>query len=301
MNTRPGFNILTLHCFLASTLLFCDRILSKKFKCANTILGNFQNTHCEWLIQPNRSKAGLQENEPYFISLVFSQMNTECAYDYVFVYDGNTPENSILLGSFSGKSFPPKLISESGALTIVLFSDTNYVLEGFRAEFSVTPCPMNCSRHGVCQSHSCTCDKNWTGNDCSVPLCSENCGSSSGRGKCSTDGSRCECHVGFSGDDCSIDENNFIGNTWHFLSRGQVGPFFGRTSHASIYDDASDSLFLYGGFDLNNILGDLLVYKFQEAQWSSFDFEQSTFVTHRVTFKTITLRLIHIHVNYAAS
>jgi hypothetical protein len=88
----------------------------------------FQNTHCEWLIQPNRSKVGLKDDESYFISLSFSQMNTECAYDYVFVYDGNKPDNSILLGSFSGKTFPPKLVAKSGAMTIVLFSDTNYVL-----------------------------------------------------------------------------------------------------------------------------------------------------------------------------
>ena len=210
-------------------------------------------------------------------------MNTECAYDYVFVYDGNTPEDSVLLGSFSGKTFPPKLVAKSGAMIIVLFSDTNYVLDGFKGEFSVTSCPNNCSRRGACEDHACVCDRNWAGSDCSVPVCAENCGSGSGRGKCRPDGSGCDCHPGFSGDDCSIDVNNFIGNTWHFMSRGSVGPFSGRTSHASVYDDASDTLFVFGGFDLNNVLGDLLAYKFQDAKWSLFDFNQSAFVLYQVS------------------
>ena len=109
-------------------------------------------------------------------------MNTECAYDYVFVYDGNTVENSILLGSYSGRTLPPRLLGTSGSMTIVLFSDTNYVLEGFRADFSVTSCPHNCTEHGACgeEHHVCECEKNWSGLDCSVPVCSENCGNGSG-------------------------------------------------------------------------------------------------------------------------
>ena len=204
-------------------------------------------------------------------------MNTECAYDYVFVYDGNTPDNSLLLGSFSGRTQPSRLLGKSGAMTIVLFSDTNYVLEGFRAEFSVTSCPHNCTRHGVCLDHVCSCEKNWSGPDCSLAVCSENCGNGSGRGKCSSYGTRCECHAGFSGDDCSLDENNFIGNTWHYLSRNEGGPFAARASHASVYDGPQDSLFVYGGFDLNSILSDFLVYKFLDAEWSTFDFNQSKF------------------------
>jgi hypothetical protein len=38
-------------------------------------------------------------------------MATECAYDYVFVYDGNSPDNALLLGSFSGRTLPPKLLA----------------------------------------------------------------------------------------------------------------------------------------------------------------------------------------------
>ena len=104
-----------------------------------------------------------------------------------------------------------------------------------------------------------------------------------GRGKCSPDGSHCECLSGYSGDDCSLDENNFIGNTWHFLSRNPGGTFTARASHASVYNDPRDSLFVYGGFDLNFILGDLIVYKFQESEWSAFDYEKAEFLSDNST------------------
>jgi hypothetical protein len=50
-----------------------------------------------------------------------------------------------------------------------------------------------------------------------------------------------------------------------------------------VYDDSQDSLFVYGGFDLNYILGDLLVYRFQEAKWNLFDFDRSKFVSMKVS------------------
>ena len=47
---------------------------------AATHLNYTQNTHCEWLIDGKSS----------FISLNFQHMDTECGYDYVFVYDGSS-------------------------------------------------------------------------------------------------------------------------------------------------------------------------------------------------------------------
>lgn len=165
-----------------------------------------QNTHCEWLIEPNRcvsidivliviylfgdhffpiegfqallnksvltdsrTEEGFSESQPLFISLTFTQLSTECAYDYVFVYDGKHPGNSsFLIASLSGKSKTQKLLARTGSMTIVLFSDTNYVLEGFQADFSVTECPFNCSSRGQCEDGVCKCDLAWTGEDCSI-------------------------------------------------------------------------------------------------------------------------------------
>jgi len=43
-------------------------------------------------------------------------MSTECSYDYVFVYDGDSFESS-LIGSFSGKSQPQQVTATSGAVS----------------------------------------------------------------------------------------------------------------------------------------------------------------------------------------
>lgn len=67
---------------------------------------NYRNdSHCEWLIRANSSKL--------YITLHFHEMATECAYDHVFVYDGNS-YNSPLLGTFSGDSDPPPVTATSG-------------------------------------------------------------------------------------------------------------------------------------------------------------------------------------------
>lgn len=44
-------------------------------------------------------------------------MGTECSYDYVFVYDGDS-FNSLLLGTFSGKTEPQKVTARSGSVSI---------------------------------------------------------------------------------------------------------------------------------------------------------------------------------------
>lgn len=77
-------------------------------------------------------------------------------------------------------------------MLILLYSDTNYVLDGFRAEFFVYNCPNNCSKNGVCISHVCKCNKDWDGDDCSIQQCPRNC---SGNGICQN--KRCHCHDGY--------------------------------------------------------------------------------------------------------
>lgn len=47
-------------------------------------------------------------------------MGTECSYDYVFVYDGDS-FRSTLLGSFSGKTEPQQVVASSGNVIIILF------------------------------------------------------------------------------------------------------------------------------------------------------------------------------------
>ena len=76
-----------------------------------------QNTHCEWLIKANNSQD--------YISLKFLQLDTECGYDYVFAYDGESMD-SPLLGSFSGKVIPPSVIAKSGKCDKCCNSDAKF-------------------------------------------------------------------------------------------------------------------------------------------------------------------------------
>lgn len=51
-------------------------------------------------------------------------MGTECSYDYVFVYDGDS-FRSPLLGSFSGKTEPQQVTSSSGYVSICISQSNN--------------------------------------------------------------------------------------------------------------------------------------------------------------------------------
>ena len=61
-----------------------------------------------------------------YILLEFQQMHTECSYDYLFVYNGQSYQ-SPLLGSFSGDSIPNPVMATSGYVSIDSFLDfTHY-------------------------------------------------------------------------------------------------------------------------------------------------------------------------------
>lgn len=94
-------------------------------------------------------------------------------------------------------------------MLILLYSDTNYVLDGFHAEFSVTDCPSNCTNHGKCIDNTCICENGWGGRDCSRSLCPNNCGIG---GSCGS--KRCNCHKGYSGQSCSLHKIHPAGNKY---------------------------------------------------------------------------------------
>ncbi|XP_050307632.1 multiple epidermal growth factor-like domains protein 8 [Anthonomus grandis grandis] len=218
-----------------------------------------QDSHCEWLIKSNNS-------EDHFISLTFRSMGTECAYDYVFVYDGSSFD-APLLGSFSGRTAPPKVTASSGSMLLLLYSDTNYVLDGFRAEYQISACPGNCTGRGYCLKGRCVCNgAEWGGMDCSRRLCSNDCGKHERpvRGHCNK--GRCLCRSGYAGRACSLPDNDPIGNRWHFLAQSGEG-LRPRAAHSAVYVDITDSLYVFGGYDLNNVLADLEVYNFQSSSW----------------------------------
>lgn len=51
---------------------------------------------------------------------------------------------------------------------------------------------------------------------------------------------------------------------WHDLYQGGISP---RAAHSVVYISEVDSLYVFGGYDLNNILGDLVVFRFNNSMW----------------------------------
>lgn len=42
-----------------------------------------------------------------------------------------------------------------------------------------------------------------------------------------------------------------------------------RAAHTAVYVNETDALYVFGGYDLNHILGDLEVYRFSTSQWEN--------------------------------
>ena len=118
-------------------------------------------------------------------------------------------------------------------MLVLLYSDTNYVMSGFSASFTVSRCPASCSGQGRCDEKSglCECEPTFSGPDCGLSLCPDSCGSSAGWGLCQGGGAgsfSCQCNGDFVGDDCSfndkvgIREESFNGQIGKSKSQYQI-------------------------------------------------------------------------------
>lgn len=147
--------------------------------------------------------------------------------------------------------------------------------------------PNNCSNRGKCVGHQCVCKGDWIAKDCSIHACPDSCGVGDGRGICSKEHCRCKlvskldtkfsihfqkskrkkkskCNFlfisvqGYSGKSCSLHIDNNVENEWHYLASAYSG-LTARAAHSAIYVRETDSLYVYGGHNLNDILGALQV------------------------------------------
>ncbi|XP_038062576.1 multiple epidermal growth factor-like domains protein 8 [Patiria miniata] len=220
-----------------------------------------ENVHCEWLIEapdPNMT-----------ITLTFKEFETECTYDFLTVYDGDS-FTSTVLGTFSGNLVPGPVQAKSGKMLIHLYSDTNYPLNGTTATYKIQNCSNACSGHGVCQNYQCACDSGYKGSSCEWRTCPYECGQSSSRGNCDflSPVQRCACSAGYVGEGCSLSTNDNTG--WGdtvLVSSGIDSIFKARTGHTAEYHEGTDSLWVFGGYDLNGVLDDIVRYNFTSNQW----------------------------------
>uniref|UniRef100_A0A673ZDZ3 Attractin like 1 n=1 Tax=Salmo trutta TaxID=8032 RepID=A0A673ZDZ3_SALTR len=161
-------------------------------------------TKCTWLIEgyPNA-----------VLRLRFNHFATECSWDHVYVYDGDSIY-APLVAVFSGLVVPetrgnetvPEVVATSGYALLHFFSDAAYNLTGFHISYSVNSCPNNCSSHGKCSTGNsiasrvyCECEKYWKGEACDIPYCRNNCGSPD-QGYCDLTGEKsCVCNDSWQG------------------------------------------------------------------------------------------------------
>lgn len=151
-------------------------------------------------------------------------------------------------------------------MLIFLFSDRNYERQGFKANYMIQSCPFNCHGNGVCSDHKCYCDSYHIGESCEYKICPSDCNNN---GECFTKGDNpgCLCNGGHLGVACDLD---VLGNTgsqkWYNLLEGSPN-FSARTSHSGVFIKNTQCLYVFGGYNLNKALDDLVRYCLEGNSW----------------------------------
>ncbi|XP_061723238.1 attractin-like protein 1 [Cydia pomonella] len=187
--------------------------------------GNYSvSTQCTWLVAPPRLGPS-----PPAVRIRLESFATECGWDHLYVYDGDSVRAVRLLAIFSGVMEPGEsgwtrqVIARSGSALLHFFSDDAFAMEGFNVTYAAYSCPSddhrtNCSNHGECDEGTCRCNPGWIGVACDQPICPDNCNEAYGGGTCTPKG--CVCTPQRSGEDCSRDVST-AGWRWLWKEPGE--------------------------------------------------------------------------------
>ncbi|KAJ6222083.1 hypothetical protein RDWZM_000628 [Blomia tropicalis] len=222
-------------------------------------IGNYSSDlQCTWLIDSFIENATIR--------LQFISFETECSWDHLYIFDGDSLY-APMLAAFSGSlmkdgqlsSNVPEITAHSGRAYLYFYSDAAYNMTGFNISYSINSCPQNCSNHGVCVGDRCTCDAEFEGDACERHICPNGC---SGNGECDKTNHRCVCHYGFVGNDCSQTKSD---GYWSSISTINMPK--GRALHQAItYNDA---MYVVGGEHFQSNEPFLIKYDMKRKKWDS--------------------------------
>lgn len=103
-------------------------------------IGNYTaDVKCSWLIESNPNST---------IRMHVEQFATECGWDHMYIYDGDSVE-APLLAVFSGLMHKdgyhirrvPEVIARSGSALLHFYSDVAYNMSGFNISYKINACP----------------------------------------------------------------------------------------------------------------------------------------------------------------
>lgn len=155
-------------------------------------------------------------------------------------------------------------------MLVYLYSDRNYELAGFDAKYEIMDCPYNCTGRGTCTNGWCDCLSIYHGVGCEKEKCPNGCNADANQGECDPSG-RCKCRNGFVGENCSMSRNDGRGNnTWYLLASETAG-FQGRTSHAGVFIESLESIWIFGGYTLNEVLDELILFNMSSNHWETVE------------------------------
>lgn len=101
------------------------------------------NTECTWLIVVSEGSSVLLTFQHFEL-----EYHTDCAYDYIKIYNGISEDEGNLLGKFCGDVSPPQFSSSWNVMSIIFHSDRHVARKGFSVGYRKGE-ECNCSQYAV--------------------------------------------------------------------------------------------------------------------------------------------------------